>query len=71
MTKDTARRILDVKNKGLADHLMITEGAVRNIKNLTKAQEMMVILYYDLKCVTQDNINLQDKYNRLLRAMDS
>ena len=70
MNKDTARRILGVKNKGLADHLMITEGSVRNMKDLTRAQEMMVILYYDLKCVNGDNIILQAKLDDLVRAHD-
>ena len=71
MNKDTARRILGVKNKGLADHLMITEGSVRNLKELTRAQEMMVILYYDLKCVNGDNIILQGKLDSILRANDN
>jgi hypothetical protein len=70
MNKDTARRILGVKNKGLADHLMMTEGSVRNMRDLSKAQEMMVILYYDLKCVTADNVALQDKLDRLVRSLD-
>ena len=71
MNKDTARRILGVRNQGLADHLMISEGSVRNIKDLSKAQEMMVILYYDLKCVTEENEVLKDQLKRVVRSLDN
>ena len=71
MNKATARKILGVKNKGLADHLMITEGSVSNLTDLSKAQEMMVILYYDVKCLTEDNIALNDQLRRLVRSLDN
>ena len=71
MNKDAAKKILGVKNQGLADHLKISEGAVRNMKDLSHAQAELVMLYWDKKQLTAENNMLNDKIQRVTRALDN
>ncbi len=63
MNKKKAKELLSVDGQGLADSLGVSEGHIRNMKDLTTTQEILVNLIIEVD-------RLQSKITILLNTID-
>ncbi len=70
MNKKKAKELLSVDGQGLADSLGVSEGHIRNMKDLTSTQELLVNLIIEVDRLQSKITILLNTINDMARAKD-
>jgi hypothetical protein len=70
MNKKKAKELLNVDGQGLADSLGVSEGHIRNMKDLTSTQELLVNLIIEVDRLQSKITILLNTINDMARAKD-
>ncbi len=70
MNKKRAKELLNVDGQGLADSLGVSEGHIRNMKDLTSTQELLVNLIIEVDRLQSKITILLNTINDMARAKD-
>ena len=70
MNKKKAKELLNVDGQGLADSLGVSEGHIRNMKDLTSTQELLVNLIIEVDRLQSKITILLNTINDMARDKD-